>query len=906
MMTPAAFLEWCDRLELPAATRKLLAGIRGSQPVRRVTSRAKNVSGMYPSSKMGVTIQFESHTIELWAILVMEHDPDVLEFYDQPTTFQLHYQSGNRKVGPYYTPDFLVLRRTSATLEEWKAEADLQRLTERVPTRYLQTTDGQWRCPPAEEYAVSVGLSFRLHSSAELNATYVDNLSFLQDYFGVPLVVPEQVLTYVRERLREMPGLPLSALGYDGSGIRPNDIYAMLAHGQIYTDLYATPLIKHGRVHLYLSIEQAKAYAHLQPKYLYPRVGSPEPEGTFALPTNTQLLWDGRSFTLINPGETTTTLLPEKGPPVQISSTFFFHLLEKGEIKRLGTDGDPPATAPEVDQLLDRATSIDQRKATERFAMVSAYLQGEKDKCATIAPRTLHRWVKLFREAEARLGCGYVGLLPRKAQQGNHAPKAPQVPRDLMETFITERFETERREPAAAVYRAYEQQCRKQDLQPLSIRTFYQRIKERSGPEQTERREGSRAAYQETPWFWELTQTTPRHGSRPFEIAHIDHTQLDIEVRSTSTGQILGKPWATFLMDAYSRRLLSIYLTFDPPSYRSVMMALRICVQRFERLPQYMVVDGGREFHNDYLERLLAIYRCTKKTRPWAQPHFGSVIERLFDTTNMQFLYSLLGNTQAAKRVRLLTPAVDPKHHALWMLADLYTYLLEYAYDVYDQNDHSSLGMSPRSAYLWGMRVGGEREHRRIAYDERFLKETCPTTSKETAIVQKGSGVKIHYFSYWNNAFRNPEVIKTAVPVRYDPFNLSLAYAQVQGQWLTCRAPYAVLEGHTERELFIATQELRKQARREGARTAITSARLAAFIEKAVGHEALLAQRLCDLEGKQVQALMVSQSGFPQTLHAGSPPLPTASIETRAKRSSLPALSAPVDLSRLPQLGDYD
>ncbi len=83
-MTPAAFQQWCRTLALPPATCDLLATIRASQPVRRVTSRANNMSGTYPSDKMGVTVQFESHKVELWAILVMDRDPDVLEFYDQP------------------------------------------------------------------------------------------------------------------------------------------------------------------------------------------------------------------------------------------------------------------------------------------------------------------------------------------------------------------------------------------------------------------------------------------------------------------------------------------------------------------------------------------------------------------------------------------------------------------------------------------------------------------------------------------------------------------------------------------------------------------------------------------------------------------------------------------------------
>ena len=113
---------------------------------------------------------------------------------------------------------------------------------------------------------------FPLISLAEFSPIYVDNLNFLADYFGVALAVPVQVQTTIRERLRETPGLPLSALAYDGSGVRPNDVYAMLALRLLYTDLYAAPLIQHGRVRLYLNAEQARTHAHLLPTRRLPSI----------------------------------------------------------------------------------------------------------------------------------------------------------------------------------------------------------------------------------------------------------------------------------------------------------------------------------------------------------------------------------------------------------------------------------------------------------------------------------------------------------------------------------------------------------------------------------------------------------------------------------------------------------
>ncbi len=145
MLSPEALESWCKEIGVLPCARALVDQIRTSDPARRVGGGRSNVSGRYPSRKMGVTIQFESHRVELAGIYEMEHDAEVLEFYDQPIQIKLNYDgAGGKRLGVLHTPDFFVIRRTAAGWEEWKTEEDLLQLAERSPNRYLSTKDGQW------------------------------------------------------------------------------------------------------------------------------------------------------------------------------------------------------------------------------------------------------------------------------------------------------------------------------------------------------------------------------------------------------------------------------------------------------------------------------------------------------------------------------------------------------------------------------------------------------------------------------------------------------------------------------------------------------------------------------------------------------------------------------------------
>lgn len=859
MFNDDAFEEWSTHLAISEQTKKLIAQIRASRPARRVRSAAGNVSGRYPSKKMGVSIQFESHRLELAAIHEMEHDPDVLAFYDQPGRIKLTYQGKNndRRVGIIHTPDFFVIRQNRAGWLECKMEEWLEERSKDMPHRYVRGSDRTWSCPPGEVYAEPFGLFYHLYTSVQIDWIYQRNLLFLEDYLRVNApAVPEEQQEAIRTTVLRNPGLTLHQLLEKHPTEWADAIYFLIVTDGLYVDLHAAPLAEPEKVRVFLNSKMAHAHAVLTP--ISPSVPRPQ---ILQAAVGTSLLWDGKPWSILNIGLTLTTLHSERNELVDIPHETFETLLQQGKITGLDVQS-REAQQEQIQTRLAQATPADLQEANRRYALLGEWQSPNSNSAvAPVSTRTLQRWQQQYREAEIALGHGYLGLLPRSKARGNRLKKLPERAETLMEKFILNDYETLKQKPKQEVYIAFERQAKLEGLAIIpTYKTFWKRIKQRPAYEQVLKRQGKRAATQLEPWFWELERTTPKHGDRPLEIGHLDHTELDVELVSARTGQPLGRPWASFLTDAFTRRLLAIYLTFDPPSYRSCMMLLRECVWRYGRLPQIMVVDGGREFDSIYFETLTAYYGCTKKTRPWAHPRYGSVCERLFGTANSQFIHDLLGNTQIMQRVRQVTKKIQPKEQAVWTLGDLYNYFSIWAFEVYDLAEHPALGQSPANAFKMGLATTGERAHMRYDDNFRYLSLAGPRREKKgTAKVEQGRGVKINYVYYSSKFFALPGVEGTDVLVRYDPFDIGVAFAFVQGNWVKCLSEhYLQLRGHTEREIQIASAELRKSQQNHARGASVTAKRLADFLASAEAHEAVLAQRQHDLETRNVLARMGS------------------------------------------------
>jgi hypothetical protein len=193
---------------------------------------------------------------------------------------------------------------------------------------------------------------------------------------------------------------------------------------------------------------------------------------------------------------------------------------------------------------------------------------------------------------------------------------------------------------------------------------------------------------------------------------------------------------------------------------------------------------------------------------------------------------------------------VDPKRLAVWSLRELNASLDEYLFEVYDRMDHPALGQSPREAFNRGMDGIGLRLNRMIQYDEDFLICTLPTTAKGTAKIAAGRGVKIHHVYYWSDEFRDPELECQQVPVRYDPYDIGTAYAFSRNRWVRCHSEfYVALRGRSEKEVSLATKELRRRHQQHACQRMRLNAKvLATFLESVESQEALLTQRLCDSE----------------------------------------------------------
>jgi len=878
--TPEAFNRWAKKLQLSKSAIALIRSVRESPPSRRVQGR-RSVRGRYPSFKVGKTIQFESHTCELPALLEFERDSDVVEFYDQPGAFTLRYEGASgRKHGELHYPDFLVLRQDRVEWVECKPEDKLVKLAEESPKRYVCEEDGSWRCPPAEAYAAKFGFSYRIRSSFENDPILDRNLIFLGDYFDSRCPPPPKALIeQTVAHLREHQGITAAELRAAIRELTVDELSAMIARSIVYVDLCACLLIDRKGVRVFTD------YATARSASLAASAGSETPLSAtvpvmFEVGARVQVR--DTPFTITEISDETVQLFGDDGENRFIKRCDFERMVHACTVRGLAA---PDAQKNQLMSAILAAGPNALKAANQRLNAIAHIVRpstGASTKRRS-PERSIRRWVTAYRAAEAAHGCGFIGLLPRMHQRGNRTLRLPPDLQALMEKVIGEEYERNTAPSVAHAFRVLLSKCEDAGLNVPCPKTFRRYVRLRPRYAQIRKRSGRRAAYPNKRRYLS-DMTLPIHGDLPWDIAHIDHTQLDIELRCARTGRNLGRPWLTILIDACSRRLLAFYVSFDAPSSIACMMVLRACVQRHQRLPRAVVIDNGKEFGGIYFESLLAHFGVTKKSRPPGEPRFGSVCERMFGTANTHLIHNLLGNTKLTKKVRLVTKSFDPQNLAVWTLEALAEVFTEYCFEVYETLDHPALGQSPRCAFDRGMQEGGQRSHMLIPFDRAFQILTLPSTASGVAKIHERTGFHLNYLDYWHDSFLDPRVAGKTVPVRFDPWNVSIAYAFVDNRWVCCKSSYFVdFQGRTVAEIAAASEDLHKEKKIHAGNRTVTAKRIARFLKTVGERENALQLAYQQKASISAAAIVAGESpGSEATETSNTIPFPSSSEPERA------------------------
>lgn len=507
--------------------------------------------------------------------------------------------------------------------------------------------------------------------------------------------------------------------------------------------------------------------------------------------------YDGKRLSILLAGAEKVICAQDDGKTVELSRDWLLNAYEKGQITSSG------AAEPGLLDLA-RYTEDDLKAALKRQEILRS--TGSKTEASD---RTKRRWKARQKVANVNGAHEVLALVPHTSARGNRTKRLTPEQQDIMRAVIDQHWRSHEAINAQACHLMLTNACNTASVKVPSYKTLRKWLAALTSKQDMRTRHGKRMAYQMSEFVEVLYHDTPQHGSRPFQYVHIDHTQVDIELISSRTEKPLGRPWLSLALDAWSRRVLAFYLTFDPPSYRSVMMIMRDLVRRHGRLPEFIVVDNGRDFMSAAFETFLQVMGVHLRFRPAGQPRHGAVLERIFGRVHSEYIHNLAGNTKAMKNVRMTTGKHLPVNFASWTLENLYHGIEYWATQYYDQECHVALDCSPREAFMRGLRDSGSRPQRHIFYGQEFLIATCPPVDREgVRKVDYQRGVKVNGFFYWNSEFRTPQMMEQRLPVRYDPWDASSVYVRFKDRWIhaICRN-LAALGWLTELERRALTEE---------------------------------------------------------------------------------------------------
>jgi len=187
------------------------------------------------------------------------------------------------------------------------------------------------------------------------------------------------------------------------------------------------------------------------------------------------------------------------------------------------------------------------------------------------------------------------------------------------------------------------------------------------------------------------------------EVWQADHTELDLML-TDEYGEPLDRAWLSKITDSYSRCIMGVHLSFDPPSSQVTALALRhaILPKQYSSeyklreewgaygIPENLFTDGGSDFKSKHLQDIAFHLDFHLHLRDRKEE--GGIEERPFGTLNTDFISGFYGYLGSNIQER----PEGAEKNACFRLKEFYQLLVRYIVDNYNQRVDARMGDQSR------------------------------------------------------------------------------------------------------------------------------------------------------------------------------------------------------------------
>ncbi|WBV55327.1 DDE-type integrase/transposase/recombinase [Chryseobacterium daecheongense] len=362
-------------------------------------------------------------------------------------------------------------------------------------------------------------------------------------------------------------------------------------------------------------------------------------------------------------------------------------------------------------------TDKDWEKAKARFNIIKPILSNRGDLSLinriafenNVSVPTIYRWLKFYDNGQT-----VASLAGKRKTGGQGKSRLTNKQEEIISDKINSVYLNQNRRSITKVIREVKIACHDLGIPSPHDNTIRSRIKGISDEEKIKKRLGIKEAR----YKYEPIKSNYEEATFPLSIVQIDHTLLDIILVDELERKAYKRPWITVAIDIYSRMVIGLYLSYDPPGAIGTGMCISNSILPkelwLERIgvsanwPCWGVMDSlhldnAKEFHGKMLRDACDNYGISLKYRPIATPHYGGHIERLLGTFASE-IHNLPGTTFSNEQER---KNYKSEENSSLTLSELERWLITYITKIYHTRTHSSLGISPLKKYEDGI-MGNE------------------------------------------------------------------------------------------------------------------------------------------------------------------------------------------------------